>query len=224
MCLRDGYEITQFLRQLPRWTSLRIQAQSPDRHTSSSLRWKLRHLRILVHGARCRSSRRRTSGSLGGAQSGDAPQPDRTRRSSCLSGKQSRPSTLSCELGSSRGWQLPATRKFRWFRQSAVRRRTLFRCILRPSSDRRRRRLSHRDARRFRFYAGSSRWCPSAFLHSIREIKFWYKSRPSNLRNSVLSPQSTLKGWSHLLNRLICSSKTKPSGQSFAFATPPLHT
>lgn len=172
MCSQNDYAIKPFLRQLPRCTSLRIQELSLDRRTSSILRWRLRLLRISVHAAQFRSNKRRTFGSLVGGRSGDAPPPGQTRRSSCLSGTQSRPSAPSCEPDSFRGWLLPATRKFRCSRRSEVHPRISSRCTLRPSSDRRRHKLSHRDARKFRFYAGSSRWCPSASLHPIREIKF----------------------------------------------------
>lgn len=44
------------------------------------------------------------------------------------------------------------------------------------------------------------------------------------LRSSVLSPQSTLNGWSHLFTFLFNGSNTNPSGHSFSVATPSLHS
>lgn len=44
------------------------------------------------------------------------------------------------------------------------------------------------------------------------------------LRNSTRSPQSTLKGWSHLLILRFNGSNTKPSGHNFSLATPSSHS
>jgi hypothetical protein len=55
------------------------------------------------------------------------------------------------------------------------------------------------------------------------DVRGWRRRGGKYLRSSVRSPQSTLKGWSHLLILRIKGSKTKPSGQSFSTATPSSH-
>lgn len=64
------------------------------------------------------------------------------------------------------------------------------------------------------------------WMNKFMIIKFCGNRRiqmSNNLRNSVLSPQSTLNGWSHLFILLIFSSKTKPSAQRCSLATPSMH-
>lgn len=128
-------------------------------------------------------------------------------------------------------WLYRAKRKCRCIHQSASRRYISFREHHLQCNCRKYHKHFHPDGQRNHFYADKI-WTIWEVLKNVHiQISEFGLTRlgktlsmPCNLRNSIRSPQSTLKGWSHLFILRFKGSNTKPSGHNFSLAWPSSHS
>lgn len=214
---------------------------SADRNASVR-RWKLRPHRMNTFSARFRSGRRRTFDNRCRERSEDGQWFGQFGRSIYAPDTRNRPSMRLFQPHSCHhGLPCPAKRMCLNSHRNGDFRYICSRYILHLGKRRMCGNCFHRDARKFHFYEGNNRlfhvlalwseWkhacCHRRKCFTINHILCKCEKSErllANIRNSVRSPQSTLYGWSHLLQRLLVSSKTKPSGHKRSFGSPSTHS